>query len=192
MMQEMRQVQLKIFSTGSFRQLLLFGLLSMSPSIQATNNQTKIDQVSNQIVMQTVTYQLPHELGTLSLYVPEHWVQATSDGTEVLWIDIEGKPFRDNVTLTIRNWNKTSDSENFLDKATDNIVSSLESITVSEIEKVKNRRLVSFDRILGGQEITQSILIIYAELSEKSYTLMLNHSRPTDVKSINFSEAKIN
>ena len=191
MTREMHSVRLQVFSMGRFQQLLLFGLFMMTASIQASTTQNETAAGSGDVVMGKVEYELPHELGVLSMQLPLHWVGGRADRVEALWIDQNGKPFKDNVTLTIRDGNKVEYPEEFLDRAIVATISSVDPSTVSNREKIPTRRLISFQRTIGGQEIMQTRLFIYTELADKSYLLMLDHSRLLDGVPVDLSQVRI-
>ncbi|MFK7888875.1 MAG: hypothetical protein AB8B87_09500, partial [Granulosicoccus sp.] len=95
------------------------------------------------------------------------------------------------VTLTIRDGSKVANSDKLLDRMITAMVQGVEPSTVSSVEKTQGRRMVSFERTVGGQEIIQTSLTIYAESAEKSYLLTLNHSRPLDADPIDLREVSI-
>ena len=163
----------------------------MTASIQASTTQNETAAGSGDVVMGKVEYELPHELGVLSMQLPLHWVGGRADRVEALWIDQNGKPFKDNVTLTVRDGSKVEYPEEFLDRAIVATISTVDSSTVSNRKKTSTRRLISFKRTVGGQEILQTRLFIYTESADKSYLLMLDHSRLLDGDPVDFSQVKI-
>jgi len=187
----MYSMQFQFFSVGRFQQLLLLGLSMMIASLQASTTQNESASRAAEVVMGEIEYELPHELGVLTMYLPLHWISGESDRVEALWIDTNGKPFKDNVTLTVRDGSKVEYPEEFLDRAIVATISTVDSSTVSNREKTSTRRLISFKRTVGGQEILQTRLFIYTESAEKSYLLMLDHSRLLDGDPVDFSQVKI-
>ena len=84
-----------------------------------------------------------------------------------------------------------SNPDELLDRTVIAMIRGLEHSSVSNVEKTQARRLVSFERTVGGQEIIQTGLVIYAESAEKSYLLTLNHSRPLNADSIDLRQVEI-
>lgn len=184
-------MQFQVFSAGSLQRFLLLGLFIMNASLQASAAQNDTASRASELAMGNVEYELPHELGVLTMQLPLHWVGGRADGVEALWIDQDGSPFKDNVTLTIRDGSKVANSDKLLDRMITAMVQGVEPSTVSSVEKTQGRRMVSFERTVGGQEIIQTSLTIYAESAEKSYLLTLNHSRPLDADPIDLREVSI-
>ena len=184
-------MRFQFFSVGRFQQLLLLCLSMIIASLQASTTQNESASRAAEVVMGEIEYELPHELGVLTMYLPLHWISGESDRVEALWIDTNGKPFKDNVTLTVRDGSKVEYPEGFLDRAIVATISTVDSSTVSNREKTSTRRLISFKRTVGGQEILQTRLFIYTESAEKSYLLMLDHSRLLDGDPVDFSQVKI-
>ena len=176
---------------GSFKHLITFGLIVVSATISAQGLQPDTNSETNARTMGRVEYKLPHELGILTFEVPLHWVGARAEGAEALWIDNDSDGFKENVTLTIRFEQKVADPEQWLDKAVENLIDQIEANAVSDITKAPAQRTVSFDRVVGGYEITQTLFLMYTEAWDKSYLLMLNHSRDSHEKSIDFSKVKL-
>ena len=184
-------MRLQVFSAGSLQRFLLIGLLIMNASLQAATVQNETVSETGDVMTGQIEYELPHQLGVLTMQLPLHWVGGRADGVEALWIDQHGSPFKDNVTLTIRDGNKVSNPDELLDRTVIAMIRGLEHSSVSNVEKTQARRLVSFERTVGGQEIIQTGLVIYAESAEKSYLLTLNHSRPLNADSIDLRQVEI-
>lgn len=182
---------LEIYTIGSLRRFLVFGLFIMSLSVHASETPQSTTSGANEVVMGKVEYELPDNLGTLTLKVPLHWVGASVDGLLAAWVDQDGSSFKDNVTLSIREGDKVTDTDELLERTIGLMVNSAGISNVSDIEKTEARRLVSYDRTVESQAITQTALIIYTESADKSYLLMLNHSRPIGVDAIDLNQAKI-
>lgn len=185
-------MQLRDFGSNRLQRLFILVLFTMCLSVQAAEKTLHAASGASEVMMGKIDYALPDNLGTLTLQLPMHWVGARADGVEVLWIDQNGGPFKDNVTLTIRGGNKVADSNELLNKAMSSIVNSVEHSTRSHIQETQDRRLISFERTVSGQEITQTILVIYTESAEKSYLLTLNHSRQVNADPIDLSQVRIN
>ena len=179
------------FLIGSFKHLLTLGLILMSATTSAQSLQPGSNSETDERTMGRVDYELPYELGILTFEVPLHWVAARVDGAEALWMDNVSDGFKENVTLTIRFEQKVADPEQWLDKAVENLIDQIEANAVSDITKAPAQRTVSFDRVVGGYEITQTPFLVYTESSDKSYLLMLNHSRDLHEESIDFSKVKL-
>ena len=191
MPREMCSMRLEFYSKSNMQRLLLVGLFIMNASLHVSATQLKTASETNDVVMGSVEYELPHELGILTMQLPLHWVGGRADGVEALWIDQNGSPFKDNVTLTIRVGGKVANPDELLDRAIVAMIKDIEPSAVSDVEKTQARRSISFERSVGAQEIAQTVLLLYAESADKSYLLTLNHSRPSNAEPINLNQAKI-
>lgn len=143
--------------------------------------------------MGKVEYKLPEDLGTLTFGLPSHWVGARADGVDAVWIDQKASPFKDNVTLKIRPVTKVDDGEQLLDVYIEKLINSLdEASPKSDAAKTPGRRSITFDNSISGHDLTQQVSVLYTESAEKSYLLVLNHSRLTTGKPVDLSQAAIN
>lgn len=177
---------------NKLRRFIVCGLLILGMSASASEQTSNTASDTAEVVMGNIEYELPHELGTLTLQVPLHWVGARADGIEVGWIDQNGSPFKDNVTLSIRNRPKVTNTSGLLDNYIAALIKEVEHLTVSDVEKTEHRRLISFERVMGGLEITQTLLAIYTESADTSYLLALNYSRLKTVKAVDLDRVEIN
>ncbi len=184
-------MQLVISSKGNLLRFLILGLFIIGVSAHASETPQSNASGDSEIVMGKVEYELPHQLGILTLQVPLHWVGARAEGIEVGWIDQDGSPFKDNVTLTMRDRDRVGNTEGLLDNYVKAMIESVEHTSVTDVEKAEGRRSMSFERTVGGQEITQTMLAIYTESADKSYLLTLNHSRLAGVEAIDLNQIKL-
>ena len=164
----------------------------MSVSAHASDLPSNTASEANEVVMGKIEYELPDKLGTLTLPIPLHWVGARADGVEVLWVDQDASPFKANVTFSIRDRDKVSSPDAYLDAYIDALIKNVPHSSVSDIEETQGRRSLSFERPTDeGQEIRQTALVIYTESTSKSYLLTLTLSRPVNVEPVDLDQARI-
>ncbi len=173
------------------KQVLCAAILLISAFTQASETQSMSTSTDSGPAIGQVKYELPHNLGTLSMQMPLHWVGGRTEGVEALWIDQQGSPFKDNVTLVIRSGNKVSDSEALLDKSVTSIVNNTEHTAASAIRSKENGRMFDLKRVANGLEITQTSMIIYRESADKSYLLILTYTRPINSETVDFSKVTV-
>lgn len=182
---------LEITLAGRLIQVLFGAILMISTAAHASETQLNTGTGDSGIVTGQVRYELPHDLGTLSMQIPVHWVGGRAEGVEALWIDQHGSPFKDNVTLVIRSGELVSDSEALLDKSVSSIMSNTEHTAATDVRSKQNGRMFSLDRVLEGQDITQTNMVVYKESADKSYLLILNYTRPADSEDVDFTKVTL-
>jgi len=164
----------------------------MSGALKSADIESGCESKTNDETMEKVNYQLADDLGTLTFEVPMHWVSGKTKGVDAIWFDQDGSPFRDNVTLKVRPFSKVDDAEELLDIYLKKLVESLEAKPVTDTEKTPGRRSIAFESTISDHDIAQQVLVLYAESLEKSYLLILNHSRLTTGSEVDLSPATIN
>ncbi len=163
----------------------------ISTAAHASETQLNTASGDREIVTGQVKYELPHDLGTLSIQVPVHWVGGRAEGVEALWIDQHGEPFRDNLTLVIRSGDLVSDSEALLDQSVSSIINNTEHTAATDVRSKENGRLFSIDRVLEGQDITQTNMVVYKESAGKSYLVILNYTRPANTEDVDLTKVTL-
>jgi len=176
---------------GGYVGLLFLISLVVTGTVSAESVQSESDSEASAEIMGKVEYELPHELGTLTFAVPKHWVGGRVEGVDAVWIDQNNEKFKKNVTLKVRPFNKISNPDQLLDLYLDKLIESLKVESVSDIHKTPGRRAVSVDRTISGHAITQSLLVVYAESSEKSYLVSLTNSHLRNDVPLDLTEATI-
>jgi len=184
-------MQIRIYSVVRFQWLVLLLMFVFNAVVNADDSLLSDESDSLPDLMDSVEYELPDALGTLTLEVPIHWDSTKAQGVNALWINQGGNPFKDNITLTIHPVEKVDDGEQLLDFYLSKLIESGAAKPVSEAEKLPARRSMFFESEAGGLELAHQVLAIYTETSDKSYLIVLNHSRLRNGVPIDLSVAAI-
>ena len=177
--------------SGSWNNLSKIGLIIVFVAATLSIGKPGISADTKTDEMGTVEFELPDELGTLTFAVPSHWVGGNTEGVDALWIDQHASPFKDNVTLKIRPLKKYEDSEKLLDVYMNKLIENLDSTPLTETEESTGRRSMVFATSTSNLDLTQTVQVLYAESTDKSYLLVLNHSRLTTGEPLDLSNATI-
>ena len=190
MMQEISTMSSGDCSRTSLTSFFIIFLLVVSAATGATSVQAQSAVMRNGEALGKVEYELPYDLGTLLFGVPSHWVGARAEHVDALWIDQFGTPFKENVTLKVRRFEKGGDEEDLLDEYMEKFVASVSATPTGEVRTVPGRRLLSLEGTVENLEIEQHHLVIYTGTSDADYLITLTNTHlkggiPVDVSIAN-------